>query len=106
MDVPSAICNYGSSSSSGGSIDSETRRHRPRTRVASPMCDAGMIDRVPSNTSNQTDDVALLGTGGGYEEFFGGTMVCPTCNGKGRISRGQLMLWDISNVGSLSTLLM
>ena len=97
MEAPAAICNYGSSGSSNSSLDGSS--NRKLTRLTSSLCDTGPTGGVNDITHTQDhsheddgdDDDVLINPGNerGYEEFFGGTMVCPTCNGKGRISRGR-----------------
>jgi len=38
-----------------------------------------------------TGNTTCRRAGGGYEEFFGGQVVCPTCQGAGRIPRGVFL---------------
>ena len=76
LNAPSDICNYGSSASSQSSLDSEFD-HDQRDFAEAPTPEITIVTSPSSSNVN------------GYEEFFGGTRVCPTCNGKGRISRGK-----------------
>ena len=47
-----------------------------------------LYDPTSSNTAD-SDANANTGT---YEEFFGGSLPCPTCRGSGRVPRGNYRL--------------
>ena len=82
MATPSAVCNYGTSGSNNSSTETQTG-------IIS-MVDTDAHGQAPAfRVIDPNETVITSGTMGGYEELFGGTMVCPTCNGKGRISRGN-----------------
>ena len=59
--------------------------------MGSRMQQYGSIDADP-DLAPTTDSV------GGYEQFFGGTEVCPTCRGRGRISMGTQFRVTLSTV--------
>ena len=48
--------------------------------------------REPTEGTNLLQN-GMMGSHSGhsYEEFFGGTIACPSCRGSGRIPRGELI---------------
>ena len=62
-----------------------------RTALIRPVSDDAEVEVQFQATSrdNVVNTTNLMSPVGEYEEFFGGTIQCPSCRGAGRIPRGD-----------------